>query len=214
MSVEYNWAAAFIAFTRNNPPEDIAQTFAIPLSTLKNKIRTEGWARLASDYLPAVVVPDRAERDLSRIQANRESNLKVVEDLQADLVTIVGKLKAGTLKFKKALSNGLIVEMEPTLKDRADLANYAKGIFEAGYRALGDVVAGRGEGEGALPAGAVIVNVNLPGPVAQPRLGRTYEVEAEAVTVESPMQRLPYEGNAAADVKASETEAYMVPMGG
>ena len=182
---DYNYAAAFVAFTRNVPVEDVAQTFAIPLTSLKNKIRTEGWAALANDYLPLATVAPRAERDLERVQANREKNLAIAAHLQDDLIAMVEALRKGELKFKKVLATGGIVEMTPTIKDRLDLAQYAKTVSEMAYRALGDAApSGREGGDSPLPPGANIINIILPAQVAQPRPERVYVGHAEAITIE------------------------------
>lgn len=183
---DYNYAAAFVAFTRNITVEDIAQTFAIPLTTLKNKVRTEGWARLATDYMPkeAVLAP-RAERDIERVQANREKNLTIATQLQDDLLAMVEALRKGELKFKKVLATGGIVEMQPTIKDRLDLAQYAKTVSEMAYRALGDAApSGREGGDGALPPGANIINIILPAPVAHPRPERVQVAQHESLVID------------------------------
>ena len=182
---DYNYAAAFVAFTRNVPVEDIAQTFAIPATSLKNKIRTEGWAVLANDYLPLATVAPRAERDLERVQANREKNLTIAAQLQDDLIEMVEALRKGELKLKKVLATGGIVEMQPTIKDRLDLAQYAKTVSEMTYRAHGDAApSGREGGDTALPLGANIINIILPAQVAQPRPERVYVGQTEALTIE------------------------------
>ena len=182
---DYNYAAAFVAFTRNVPVEDIAQTFAIPATSLKNKIRTEGWSKLASDYLPVANMAPRAERDLERLQANREKNLTIAAQLQDDLIEMVEALRKGELKFKKVLATGGIVEMQPTIKDRLDLAQSAKTGSEMAYRALGDAApSGREGGDTALPLGANIINIILPAQVAQPRPERVYVGQTEALTIE------------------------------
>ena len=86
------------------------------------------------------------------------------------MLAIVDSLVAGTLTIAKTTSLGTIVQVKPSIKDRVDLANYAKTVAEASYRALGDAPAAASEGSGA---GMVpVVNVILPLQIASPRVSR------------------------------------------
>lgn len=177
---DYNYAAAFIAFSKGSSPEEISLALAIPLDTLKNKIRIESWRRLATDLaLPALPVA-RAERDMEKIAENRAKNLAIAQRLQEDLLDVVTQLRAGTLTFERMTAKGEMVRLEPTLRDRRDLAAYAKDVAEISYRALGDVVAVREGGEAT--AGAGQITIILPSPVAAPREKRAYDVDAEVLT--------------------------------
>lgn len=206
---DYNYAAAFVAFTRSVPVEDIAQTFAIPITSLKNKIRTEGWARLANDYMPVATIAPRAERDIERVQANREKNLTIAAQLQDDLIAMVEALRKGELKFKKVLATGGIVEMQPTIKDRLDLAQYAKTVSEMAYRALGDAApSGREGGDAALPPGANIINIILPAQIAAPRPERVYAGQHEALVIDLPPEVKVEEDGALSRAGSSGTSAH------
>lgn len=118
---------------------------------------------------------------MDKIHANRQRNLAIALELQADLAELVTKLRDGTLTFSKATSTGLVVEMEPNLKDRVDLAAYAQRVADLGYRALGDAAAGGGEGGGVLPVGAASITIVLPAQVAAPRPDRSYDVDCEVI---------------------------------
>ncbi len=173
--VGYNWTAAFVAFARGTPLDDIAFTMAIPISSLRNKARIDGWSRLAKENAPFVAcIPtsaEKAEERLAKIEANRAKNLEIIQKLQADLVDIVGRLLDGSLMITKTTSVGLPIQVPPSIKDRKDLADYAKTVAEASYRALGDTPpAPQSEGTGA---GAPVVNVILPVQVATPRASRS-----------------------------------------
>jgi uncharacterized protein (DUF1800 family) len=192
MSTPYNRAAAFLAFARGTTIDDISQALAIPLDTLKGWIRNEGWPKLAGDLLPATVTASapatvgatpaaKAERDLAKIQANRARNLEIAQKFQDDLLRLVQKLQDGTLKVEKVLSTGLKVEHALGLRERVDLATYAKNVAEMSYRALGDVQASR-EPKG-LPTQAATVNIILPAQVAAPRSDRVQVIETEAIPV-------------------------------
>ncbi len=59
-------------------------TIAIPLDTLKDWIRAEGWRRMAVEFqslLPATVPENKGERDMVKSQANRKNNLAFAEQL-------------------------------------------------------------------------------------------------------------------------------------
>lgn len=189
----HNFTAAFIAFQQGTPLEDIAQTMAIPVGTLRNKARTDGWTRLAAERaltttLTAIAPTrgDMAERDLAKIRANRDKVLALAQELQAEALELVQALRAGTLRIEKVMSTGATVKTEPSIRDRLDLAAFVQKVADVSYRALGDVAAGPGEGgglggEGGRPA--ALVQIVLPVQVAAPRAERI--TEAEIITIEA-----------------------------
>ncbi len=160
---------------------------AIPLDTLKDWARSEGWRRLAVELQPTTTptVPEnRAERDMVKIQANREKNLAIAEQLREVLARTVTKLHQGSLKIRRMTSKGQMVELEPTFKDLRDLAAFAKDVAELGYRALGDQPQPQREGGEAVPgAGAGQITIVLPAPVARPRQERAIDVNCEVAEV-------------------------------
>ena len=119
---------------------------------------------------PTESVPAKwAERDLERIQENREKNLRIAQALQEDLLKQVELLRDGQLKIERiAGKNAVRMQVEPTPRDRADLANYAKSVADLSYRALGDMLVAR-EAEG-LPQQAASVTIILAAQIAAPRL--------------------------------------------
>ena len=178
----YNWSTALVAFLRGSPLEDISLTFAIPLDALKTKAKRDGWKRLIADN-PAALAPlppsrgDVAEEKLAKLEANRAKNLEIALKLQKDLLAIVDNLVDGTLTIAKTTSLGTIVQVKPSVKDRVDLANYAKTVAETSYRALGDAPASAAEGS-SCGNGQAVINIILPAQIAAPRAGRAEVVEA------------------------------------
>lgn len=181
MSTPYNRAAAFTAFCRGEELEAISLALAIPLDTLKDWARSEGWRRLAVELQPNSMptMPEaKAEKDIVKIQANRDKNLAIADQLREVLARTVTKLHQGSMKIRRMTSKGQMVELEPTFKDLRDLAAFAKDVAELGYRALGDQPQPQREGEGAgAVAGGGQITIVLPGPVALPRQERAIDVE-------------------------------------
>ncbi len=160
---------------------------AIPLDTLKDWARMEGWRRLAVELQPNSMptAPEaKAEKDIVKIQANREKNLAIADQLREVLARTVIKLHQGQLKIRRMTSKGQMVELEPTFKDLRDLAAFAKDVAELGYRALGDQpVPGKQEGEALPGAGGGQITIVLPAPVARPRQERALDVDCQVVEV-------------------------------
>lgn len=186
---EYNHAAAFAEFCRGASIEEISHALAIPLDHLKRWRRDEKWDNL----IPALSAPsavatsaNEAERALEKIRKNREKNFEIAQRLQEDLLETVQKLRSGELKTIRVFANGLKAELEPSLRDRADLALYAKNVAELSYRALGDVESAKNTpADSGLPSAGQITIV-LPPPIAEPRQIRAYDVESEVVAIEKP----------------------------
>lgn len=183
-STDYNWAAAFIAFSQGAGLEEVADTFAIPIDRLKARAGREEWKGLATklaiqrldgDQSPAVV-DKQTENRLALIEANRKANYEVFERLRNDLVKVVKALEADSFQVEKSWNNKgeVVVHMTgPSTGDRVNLATYARTIAEGTYAALGDRVSGLGAKEGAAeghaPPGITII---LPGAIAAPRSER------------------------------------------
>lgn len=205
----YNYAAALVAYIKGTDVETIARTFLIPAETLRNKIRTEAWARLANGLTPSLGVSDvpaaEAERGMARIRENREKNLAVAQRLQEDLAKQVEALMAGTLEGRKVLANGRVVTYPAGVAERVALVNYAKNVAELSYRALGDVLTAR-ETE-ATPAGAQTIVINMPAQVANPRVERGEVLDAQMVTVVETVEALPSLGSSPTDETTTPTES-------
>ncbi len=180
----YNHAAAFVAFSRGTPVDDIAHALAIPLDTLTGWVRNEGWAKLSGEMSSAVSIPAaKAERDLARIQDNRDRNAAIALKLQADLGAVVDSLLDGSLMLTRILSSGMQVQHKPGIQDRAHLGAYAKSVAELSYRALGDALTAK-EVEG-MPGAAATVHIHLPAQVASPRVQRPQVLELQGIDIES-----------------------------
>lgn len=189
MSSQYNRIAAFVEYCKGTNLEEISFALAIPIDHLKRWERDERWAAMVPKMEIACV--PRADGDVERaqekIKANRERNLEIFQKLQDDLLDVAIKLRAGELTVTKVFANGSRVELEPSLRDRCDLALYAKNVAEGSYRALGDVesVKNAPAPEAALP-GAGQITIVLPAPVAAPRQVRAHDIEAEVVMLDVP----------------------------
>lgn len=180
---QYNRTAAFVEFCKGTPLEQIAHALVIPILRLKQWRRDEQWDSLMGMSITqttAVAAPQSVEAQ-ERIQANREKNLLVAQKLQEDLLEVIGKLRAGTLKIEKVFANGSSVSLDPSLRDRCDLALYAKNVAEISYRALGDVESAKNahvEGGNGIAGQITIV---MPAMLSAPR----EKMADEAVDIES-----------------------------
>jgi hypothetical protein len=169
----YNYAAAFVEYCKGTPVEDIALALAIPLETLKAKIRTEAWQRLSGEMALSLVPAKRAERDLAKIEDNRTKNMQIAELLQRDAFELAGRLLKGELKMKFVTPKGDVVELEPTAKDRKNIAEYANRVAEMTYRALGDSEKPAHNADGqAAQGGPTVITINLPPQIGVPRAER------------------------------------------
>lgn len=188
MASQYNRAAAFIEYCKGTSLDDISFALAIPLEHLQRWSREERWGALVPKLEVACVPtePNNVQRAQERIQANRERNAAIFEGLQADLLDTVHKLRAGKLKTTRVFANGSTAELDPSLRDRCDLALYAKNVAEGSYRALGDVESVKNApADSGLPSAGQITIV-LPAPVAAPREARAYDVDSEVVPLDTP----------------------------
>jgi len=169
----YNYALAFVEFCSGTPLEDISSILNIPLKTLRTHARQNGWRKLAdtlASRLSQTSTTPKAEQEMQRVRENRERNYQTARRLQDDLDTTVDALLDGSLRVGKVLSNGNQVFVLPSIKDRLELATYAKHVAELSYRALGDTVPATERD--AAPQPMPTVQINLPAAVAMPRLLR------------------------------------------
>jgi hypothetical protein len=114
----------------------------------------------------------RGERDILRIQENREKNLQVAQGLQEDLEAQVDKLLNGTLTVTRQTATGQTIEVPVGLKERLELVNYARTVAELPYRALGDGAPSRPNEPPGGQAHGTSVTVILPEAVSAPRSAR------------------------------------------
>jgi len=170
----YNRVAAFVEYARGGSSlEEISRALVIPLEELKRWYRKERWDVLAPKLSLATaanagaLVDDETAR--KRIAENRDRNLAVATKLQADLLEVVDKLRAGTLKVKKVFANGSTAEVDPSLRDRNDLALYARNVAEISYRALGDTEPCKNPHTDPASPTAGQITIVLPALLAAPR---------------------------------------------
>ena len=166
----YNYALAFTEFCSGISLEDISTILNIPLKTLRTHARQNGWRRLADTLASRLTqgsTAPKAEQEMQRIKENRERNYQTALKLQEDLDRTVDALLDGSLRVGKVLSNGKQIFVMPGIKDRLDLASYAKHVAELSYRALGDSLPAREPDDAPPPMPTV--QINLPAAVALPR---------------------------------------------
>lgn len=191
MANHYNYAAAFVEFTKGTSLEEVAMALVIPIDRLRRRCHDENWSALAPRLQVGLVqVDSHAERGLERIKANRERNLEVAQLLQEDLLQTVRALRDDTLRTTKVTAKGDVIELSLGMRERADLANYAKNIAELSYRALGDIE----QSKNAVPEGGLVgaqqITIILPGAVAVPRRERVYDVESTLVSTDQPLAKV------------------------
>lgn len=181
-----NFTAAFVLFSKGKPLDVVAAETGIPEPALLKHARDEKWNLLTAEVskpgleVATVSAPQDA---VEKVKSNRERNLAVVAELQSDLEELVKQLRTGILKIERQTARGTTFTSGPNLRDRVELINYAKGIQELSYRALGDTVS-ESAGSGIGPASGTITLV-LPAIIAKPRNNRSDEHELEdADTIE------------------------------
>lgn len=179
--------AAFVEYAKGTELEHISHAFAIPITTLRHWALQDRWAKLAPQFNAlerrGPPAQPEAERAQARIKENRERVFRTARKLQEDLAKTVDSLLAGHLKIKRVFANGSSAETEPGLRDRQDLALYAKHVAELSYRALGDIESTRGAAEGGNSQAGQITII-LPGVVAAPREKRAQVVDVDALVQE------------------------------
>ncbi|HXJ55237.1 MAG TPA: hypothetical protein VNU68_01110 [Verrucomicrobiae bacterium] len=180
----YNYGLAFVEFCRGISLEDISSILNIPLKTLRTHARQNGWRKLAdtlASRLAQSSTTPKAEQEIQRVRENRERNYQTAQKLREDLDRTVDALLDGSLRVGKVLSNGSQVFVLPSIKDRLELATYAKHVAELSYRALGDTVSV--PGPDTAPQPMPTVQINLPAAVALPRLLRALPERTEGAGV-------------------------------
>jgi hypothetical protein len=85
---QYNYAAAFLAFTQGSTINDISMQLGIPLKTLEGEARQHGWSRL-STRLKLAAPKTGVEVSLDHLKTNREKSLKEVAPLEKEFDYII-----------------------------------------------------------------------------------------------------------------------------
>jgi hypothetical protein len=217
MPTEFNRAAAFLEYSKGTPLEDVSHALAIPLNHLKRWCHEENWPALVPQ-LPATTAlakrdPAEEHQALEKIKANRERNLRIAQALQEDLLEVVDKMRKGELKVTRVFANGRKEQMDPGLRDRNDLALYARNVADMSYRALGDVPESAKNPhapDGIAAAGQIIIA--LPQIVAAPRQLRpavAVDIEAQVAGPNAPEDTRSYALSAPSpSVEPSPTSGY------
>lgn len=189
---QLNWITMFTAYCNGAPLEDIAAIYDAPLEMLQQRATKENWKanRLslalvnnADTALTATDKHGRSALDLTpedvktraaEVITNRKKHLHLASLLYDDALEVITKLRDGTLKLEKQFHNkGFIVraEVDPTMADRIQIANYVQTIANVSYRALGDLAStDKASDPGATgQVQAPAITIILPMAVAQPR---------------------------------------------
>jgi hypothetical protein len=173
--MRHNLTAAFVAWSRGTPVEEIVAMFNIPRQTLVKVMKREGWAELQENAPMAVAPPaERKNVALQRCLENREANLKIAEKMRQDVAQVLDGLLQGK-KLKRYWHNrGGVVEHEVEwgVADRVALANYFTMVANLTYRALGDREATSTATTSDKPADSpppASITLVLPGAIADPR---------------------------------------------
>lgn len=174
----YNYSAAFIQFSKGSSLEEVSLALAIPVETLTNRAKAEGWQKLAVQLNADRGVVGRSNDRFEIIQANRARNLDIAQKLQQHLAKVADDLIAGTLKVPRLLKDGSVVNMDPSPSDYASLGAYSKSVSEMSYRAVGDVLVAAPEGQAASQTPNQII-INLPGAITAPRDARSYDPQTD-----------------------------------
>jgi hypothetical protein len=178
LATRHNWAAAFLEFVNGNSIEEISETLDIPYQRLFRRARGERWASLVNKLTVAAPETDSPEAELAitRVLANREKNLVIACKLQADVLEQVELLQNGTLTVSRQTSTGTVIKMPAGIKERAELAGYARDVAELSYRALGDAAPSRAEGGSSSNSAYTPITIILPQVIALPRSARSEAV--------------------------------------
>ena len=185
MGREYNHTAAFVAFSKGASVDEIALSLGIPVEYVRRWKTSEHWETMV-DELRTVLAPAarpqsvvEVERGQQRILENRERNLVLATKLQEDLLEVITKLRAGTLKSERVFANGTRATVDPSLRDRCDLALYARNVADISYRALGDAEASKNPHADPAAPGVGQITIIMPQLSTAPREKQALEVEAE-----------------------------------
>ena len=175
LATRHNYAAAFLEFMNGGSLEEISKTLDIPYQKLFRRARGERWASLVNKLTAAAPETDSPASELAikRVMENREKNLVIARILQTDLLEQVEMLQEGFLTVSRPTSAGAIIEVPAGIKERAELASYARDVAELSYRALGDAAPSRTESVNASSNSAhTPITIILPQVIALPRSAR------------------------------------------
>ena len=175
IATRHNYAAAFLEFLNGGSLEEISKTLDIPYQKLFRRARGERWATLVNKLTVAAPETDSPASELAikRVMENREKNLVIARILQTDLLEQVEMLQEGILTVSRPTSAGAIIEVPAGIKERAELAGYARDVAELSYRALGDAAPSRTESVNASSNSAhTPITIILPQVIALPRSAR------------------------------------------
>lgn len=84
----YNYAAAFVAFSQGSVLPDISIQLGIPIKTLEQTARQQGWSRL-TNKLKTAMPSTAVEVSLDYLKRNREKSLKETEPLEYEFQKII-----------------------------------------------------------------------------------------------------------------------------
>lgn len=186
---KYNWPAAFLAWMRGSPMEDISMEFGMSVAQLNKAKREQKWDSL-QEMAPVPQIGSRKgdNEHLNRCLANREKNYAVAELLREDVLNVArGLLKGSKLKRYFNSRDGVVEhDVDWNMQDRVALANYATMVANLGYRALGDREAST-DATSDKPGGsppAPSITLILPGCISNKREDRPVDHPEDGVVVD------------------------------
>jgi hypothetical protein len=185
----YNYTAAFVAWCRGTPTEEICAMFGIPKGTLAKVMKKERWGELQPHAtLPVAPKGEQQNQHMLRCLENREKNLKIAEKLREDVSNVLTGLLSGRKQKRYWQYQGRVIEheVEWNMQDRVALANYMTMVANLTYRALGDKEASTA-GTSDRPEGSpppTSITLVLPGAVATPRDVRPVKGDKPGVVVD------------------------------
>ncbi len=201
------WRTAFAAFVQGMTLKEISDSTGLVYTAVRDKASPGGddWPSARQQLVLARVehrvgLVDKVERQIERIQENRERNLAKALELGEVAAGIIAKLRDGTLRVEKAFNTkaGIVIqEMAPSTGDLVNIGTFLRTIADLTYRALGDAPADSKQTAASAsasgtshPAGITVI---LPSVAVHPRPRRQGAkqavVEVQADVVEQPAEQ-------------------------
>lgn len=135
----YNYAAAFVAFTQGSSLPDISIQLGIPVKTLEQTSRQQGWSKLCTRLKTQAAPVLPIEKSLDALNKNREKSLKETEPLELEFDYIL-QLN-GQMRDEMTFWNGRVDKAQEEM-DAAEVDHNQCSTAEsaAAFRQAGEVL--------------------------------------------------------------------------